>query len=856
MDVLPWRESRQNETDKQGMQVPKDPRRPLLKAVADIQYQRLVLKGDVGAGKSMFVDYLSCQIAASHIGKATAEQTAEFYYKRPVVRLRLRSLVRLLNDKIEPQVFLLQAMRNEVERISDTAMFDPCWQSIQTSLLQDGIILLDGLDEIPKTDGHRATVFDAIDGLKQRMGDAARLIITSRPYVFEDEQYNLTGFDYLELQAMENEQIQLFLQTWYVLMRHHRDWDEAEALARADELFTQLVDREALMDLGRSPLMLTLMTSLHFAHHVLPDSRATLYEQAIDLMLERWTGRAHEANANYPLEDYERKALAEVASHKDALKQVAFNATEEQTLEISATNIKGIFADYLTVDCNSNNLLDFLRFRSGLLKAGKSDQFELYHRSFQDYLTALAITDLPDWQDQIKTQLTADRGMEWWSEVFLLLVSAKIAGNSRPDAVGLWRRFIPATIEDDAQFGEQNWSLLLLAAQSMIEQQQILKSYYKTNAEYRAVYGDVKRHLLRLLDKESMVAINIRAQAGRSLGLLDDPRTGIGFLRDQQQQLIHINNASGKKHRVPDIAWEKIPAGHFQMGSNADDSNAWDDEKPSHNVAVKEFYLSRYPITNAQYHCFIDAGGYQDERYWLNPASALNWLLGEKPELSLLEGLSNKIRKQYVDIFKKDTQRVVPRYWTQRQWNNPNHPVVGVSWYEALAYCAWLNECLTHSNITAQHRVSATIRLPDEAEWEYAARGKKGLTYAWGNDADPQLGNYNETGLGRTSSVGLFVPGTAFDRPIQLYDMSSNVWEWTRSRWGKSPNEPAFDYQHWGQFKDDQNNPDAVEWRIIRGGSWINDLRYVRCAVRNRFHPSDRNYNVGFRVVYSLAADS
>ncbi|MEE9356685.1 MAG: formylglycine-generating enzyme family protein [Methylococcaceae bacterium] len=305
-------------------------------------------------------------------------------------------------------------------------------------------------------------------------------------------------------------------------------------------------------------------------------------------------------------------------------------------------------------------------------------------------------------------------------------------------------------------------------------------------------------------------------------------------------------------HAIPDIVWEKIPAGEFQMGSTDDDQDAYDHEKPSHHVKVNEFYISRYPITNAQYQCFIEAGGYDNESYWQHPKAALDWLKGQAADLSFL---SEEGRNIWQDWLTKDTQRHVPRFWEDRNWANPNHPVVGVCWYEALAYCTWLNECLQHTIVPDQHRIDGNIRLPREEQWEYAARGQKGLKYAWGTQPDAKKGNSIETKLARTSTVGLFAPGIAFDDNIEIYDLSGNVWEWSQSLWGKSVDRPKFDYTQWDQQSLQRNDLESVELRIIRGGSWDYDRRYTRCATRFRFHPDDRDDVVGFRVVFSLAAD-
>ncbi|MCI5212629.1 MAG: formylglycine-generating enzyme family protein, partial [Candidatus Electrothrix sp. ATG2] len=260
--------------------------------------------------------------------------------------------------------------------------------------------------------------------------------------------------------------------------------------------------------------------------------------------------------------------------------------------------------------------------------------------------------------------------------------------------------------------------------------------------------------------------------------------------------------------------WVEIPAvKEFIMGSN--DKDARDNEKPVHPVDVETFSISRYLITNAQFRCFIEAGGYEDIKYWQTKAGR-DWL-------------------------NKNTDQHAPEYWHDRKWNNPNHPVVGVSWFEALAFCAWLTE------VTGK-----PVRLPGEEEWEYAARGKEGLKYAWGDDFSAELGNTRKTKLERTSTVGLFPSGAAFN----LYDMTGNVWEWTANRWGKDFEKTDFSYADWQrQNREERERLDVNELRVIRGGSWYYYPNLARCSIRNRNNPNNRNNNIGFRVVFSIASD-
>jgi len=156
------------------------------------------------------------------------------------------------------------------------------------------------------------------------------------------------------------------------------------------------------------------------------------------------------------------------------------------------------------------------------------------------------------------------------------------------------------------------------------------------------------------------------------------------------------------------------------------------------------------------------------------------------------------------------------------------HPVVYVSWHDACAYCAWLS---------AQR--GETVRLPTEAEWEKAARGEDGRLYPWQGKFDAARCNMAATGIDQTSPVGILAAGAS---PYGLLDMAGNVWEWTSSKYVNYPYVAG----------DGREETTSDSGRVLRGGSFVDDVDFVRCACRldiDLVALVSGDLDVGFRVV-------
>lgn len=333
--------------------------------------------------------------------------------------------------------------------------------------------------------------------------------------------------------------------------------------------------------------------------------------------------------------------------------------------------------------------------------------------------------------------------------------------------------------------------------------------------------------------------LRARVAAALALGELGDPR------------LARRGGPHGDYLPPPLVT---LPGGPFSIGSE----QGGEDERPVHEVELEPFALGQFPVTNAEWRLFMEAGGYEDERWW-DTEQARAWLAGELDQEEVkqgwrevwerarenLEGMAKEYRwtpdaverwKEYVELDAQGFDRLLddayssgrrqrePVFWHDPRYNNPAQPVVGVSWYEARAYCNWLSA-----------QSGRGFRLPGEARWEAAARGVGGREFAWDGGFDQAKLNFYETHLRTTTPVGIFAAGNT---PEGLADMSGNVWEWTASLFRDYPINPG----------DGRDDPAAVGRRVLRGGSFHDDRSYVRAAYRSHTHPSARNGLIGFRV--------
>jgi formylglycine-generating enzyme required for sulfatase activity len=237
------------------------------------------------------------------------------------------------------------------------------------------------------------------------------------------------------------------------------------------------------------------------------------------------------------------------------------------------------------------------------------------------------------------------------------------------------------------------------------------------------------------------------------------------------------------------FVWIDIPAGKVTLAeNNYDDSYLKKGQEQIFDIPA--FAIAKYPITNAQFAKFMEADGYNQQKWWHEA------------------GWQVKVEKNWTE----------PRFWKVGQWNQPDYPIVAISWFEAMAFCRWLSEATGQS-----------VTLPTEQQWQRAAQGDTNFAYPWGAQFDKWLCNFDTKG---TTPVQKY-EGKG-DSPFKVTDMSGNVWEWCITDFKRSTHQIS-------------TISDQV---VLRGGSW-NVFIESLLRVNRRFLdvPISRNTDLGFRIV-------
>jgi len=684
-------------------------------------------------------------------------------------------------------------------------------QAFVSALIRAGHawIFLDALDEVADFD-HRIAVRQTIEDLARAFPEN-RLVVTARVAAYEHANTRLDAdFNLAYVRDLNREQWVPLVERLYAGL----EADSHFAAERAAKLVARIDTAPQLQEMVKTPLMVWTATLIHYADRELPEQRAELYQAYVDVLLgerlhEEEGAEAAQAlrDTHWPVADRQLYlTYAAYKTHEGAAEELIRSAERRALALVDETTLKRqilapLMAETMMLDVSTlagrrkaeseaEEFIKLMAERSGLLHAQPEGYTFGDHLTLQEFLTAHYLVKNLHGQERL-IFLETHAGKSWWREV-LLLMAGMLLQESRQAQRFLLQELGALSGSSDSHAYGVAW-----AGRALLE---IPPARVGWHAGARA---ELASRLVQVLwQNPPQTSVAARIEAGAVLGLLGDPR---------------FSGPCNLPEFIP------LPGSEFWMGSTDEEAAQIETktyrywarrELPRHRVSVDGFAMAKVPTTNAMFARFVEANGYADmewwrdtpKEFWRHPGQVKEWF-------------------GYV--------RTRPHFWDDERVNGGNQPVVGISWYEAVAYCRWL---------TATLNDGYCYRLPTEAEWEYAARGKEGRRFAWGDEWVTGRANTQELALESTTPVGLFPDGAT---PEGFLDLTGNVLEW------------CSDWYDWTEYARRAGNvvwnptgPDRGGSKVLRGGSFGYDASWARCACRDNIDPGIYG-KYGFRVVRS-----
>lgn len=616
-------------------------------------------------------------------------------------RLMLDATHRRLTEGKGPLPLLLPLTEYNRAYSSPYAFLAAKWeQNIGTANLKQRLqqgqlfLLCDGLNEMPSQDGrdYRARVGEWRQFVRTWPGN--RMVFTCR----SQDDSDLLELPQVEIQPLDDRRIQDFLQRYLV-----------------QDLATQAwlrLNNTPLLALVRNPYYLTMLAFVIAQHNQWPANRARLFDGFVESLLRREQQRNP---TDWPDANALAQALADLAESMQPLGKGARLPRRDTLARLgpqSETVLRIALAATL-LDTESTESID-----------GKEKQIRFYHHQLQDYWSARALLnrfqageDLSQrWRQPMLTREMPNPGWLGDNEPLPL---PPATGWEEPTLLAAGLAPQPAAFIETVRAANP-----VLAAPCLTE-----IGISDDPAQVTALQQDLLGAI-----QNRRVHLRARIAAGEALGRLGDPRF----------QAVQVN---GQRILLPPLI--HIPGGSFVMGSGFWEVQwlFWQgffwakDERPRCRVELPGFFIGQYPVTNAEFACFIAAGGYQEERWWTT-AQARCWLRGELSEEAiesflkfwrfykasparlrqrswspkvvasweeLVEMDEAKVRQRAVQVY-AERPRDQPASWDDEQFNNPSQPVVGVTWYEAQAYCRWLDAQWRAAGVDSPLQKGYTIR--------------------------------------------------------------------------------------------------------------------------------------------------
>ncbi len=680
-------------------------------------------------------------------------------------------------------------------------------------------VLLDALDEVANPE-HRVTVRNAIRSLATDCG-TTRWIVTARVAAYEGAP--LDDFEVYRVRPLDREQRQALARRVCASLDFLRATEDVAA-----DLTAAIEGRDDLRALCTTPVMVWTAAVIHRERDHLPEGRAALYDAYIDILLGaaynemEGSGDAHKAAIGTHLtQEEQRQALSyaafEVHRWSESPEQRGQAGKTGRSVPVSRRDLSdrflaGYFAqrDWVgpgaSAKAQARDFVNWLAERSGLLIESPEGFHFGEHLSMQEFLAGNYVAGHfgDDDAEGFKAFVAGSYRDTWWRDAFRLAVGYTATPNGRQGNTFL------RLMASQGSTADERLAALELAGTACAQLEALTR---RRPSWYPSMREELTSQLYDALFEHPLDAsLKARHQAGLALGHL----WGYPAAIDEPSRDPRFPGTLG----LPEFV--SIPTGQFIMGRDDTDRK---DERPAHPVHLDEYAIAKYPVTNAMFRRFVDDGGYANADWWAEAIGDERWQGG--------------VVRDVVG------ERTEPVYWTDERWNNPSQPVVGVTWYEAVAYCRWLTAKLRETN--ADLSPGEEIRLPTEAEWERAAAynpaADHSRRYPWADEWAEGRANTKEAGLGQTTIAGLLAGGGS---ALGVMDMVGNVWEWCGDWYGE-------DYYR-SSSTDNPRGPEKGSMRVLRGGSYYSDRRSSRCGYRIWVNPGNWHNDRGIRLARASSA--
>ena len=758
--------------------------------------QRLVIVGKPGSGKTTSLRFMTYMLTQGEPGAARLGLDAPYL----PIYIRLADYAESLQQKsnLSLEAFLIHYLKDKYPNIGE-----PQQGKFLQAALQNGVcmVLLDGVDEVGDVGDkliygqtlRQKVLREVQDFAEQRccQKHGNRLVVTSRWEGYQ--RGDLAGFAEVELSLLSlPDEVEDFLLRWFTAYIHEHDpkltRETAQEQAQnqsVNPLMDSIMQTDSVKLLAVNPLLLTILAIIHETRNTpLPNRRVELYKIVAETLVTNWRkSQTHKASRIYevvrPTDIYYMMSRLAYWLHENQLGGT-------MPIEKWRVEIKRLLDDYgepKEVEELVEEFLHHAREEAGLLTERSHGQIGFFHLTLEEYLAAVEIAR--QGIDKRLKMLSKHWMNPNWNEV-ILLTAGELEQRGNKDFLETYLSvLVNKETDEESQYGRPAF----LAARALADIGELS-------------VGRRLRETIRLAAKETAQDINPVTKEPDALGRVRlslrvdtaDALDELGYLPDDLHTFVTISN----------------------------------DQSP-------DFHIARYPVTNAQYQRFLASDDFAKEKYWLD-FPKFSEPDQETSEIKRLGDWGDKGLQWLQENWDND-HKVYPRFWNEPRFGiaRKGVPVVGVTWYEANAYCRWLLEQWDELP-EAEENPSwkpKLLRLPTENEWVLAAGGENAAgRYPW--DQDDQVtksveevlrrANVEESGIGRTTPVAMYPMGVS---PHGVWDLGGNVWE--------------LQVNYYDNDRD---------WLALRGGSWDYAHRGARVSARGYLSPVlPYGTTYGFRLV-------